>query len=93
MTDKSKKKPDYETPLIMPLTDLSEGSGQTGPNCTFGSGASSRCENGSSADSRCLAGNYAGTVCSMGNSFVSKPANCTMGSGATKKCSIGMGVT
>ena len=93
MNHKPKKKPSYETPLIMPLTDLSEGSGQVTPNCTFGSGAASRCQNGSSADARCLTGNYAGSVCSQGNSFVPKPANCTSGTGATKKCSIGLSVT
>ncbi|MFC1494713.1 hypothetical protein ACFL6W_05485 [Thermodesulfobacteriota bacterium] len=93
MSDKSKKKPPYSTPMIMPLADLSEGSGQVEPNCTFGSSAAARCQNGSSADSRCLSGNYAGAVCSMGNNFVPLPANCKLGNGATKKCSIGLGFT
>ncbi len=89
MNDKSKKKPVYETPVIMPLAGLSEGSGQVVPNCGLGSGASSRCQNGSSASARCIAGNYAVNTCSIGSGVTSPSLNCRDGGLASSRCTLG----
>lgn len=89
MNDKLKKKPVYETPLLMPLADLSEGAGA---NCSTGSGASPRCRNGSSATGHCTTGNTPGSNCYVGNSYSVPAVPCRIGFFPTGSCSWGFGV-
>jgi hypothetical protein len=65
LKQEAKGKPKYESPAVVPLGEMAQGTGY----CAPGSNA---------ADSYCTAGTVAGTACTAGTGA---PAACTHGSG------------
>lgn len=78
---KSKMKPKYETPTVVPLGELARGTGYCTAGLSVGSGG--YCSAGGTAGGEggyCTAGNIASDYCTIGSAA---GAGCTTGGGGT----------
>lgn len=75
-----KKKPKYETPVVLSLGEISAGLGQ---GCTSGSSARGQCGNGNGAIAICRLGADAGAACRIGNGA---NAACNLGGAPSATC-------
>ena len=92
-----KEKPDYETPIMIPLGGMEAAFG----DCTLGSANPTQCNVGTQAGGgtgQCNVGFSAGGACEVGNSAGSKCENgsmanikCEAGAAAVGKCDSGAG--
>jgi len=80
-----KKKPDYETPIMIPLGGMEAAFG----DCSLGSANPTQCNVGTQAGGgtgQCNVGFSPGGACEVGNSA---PTKCENGSSANFKCETG----
>jgi hypothetical protein len=83
MPDAKQKKPKYQPPVLMPLGEMSTGSGQ----CANGSGAAGHCDPvGNSPEAQCKAGVIGARQCMNGTAAV---RHCKVGHAARRECQCG----